>query len=136
MSKRTRAQKPSKAALPARKSTSGVSGVVDLQSSSVTGWSEEGGLIYCDFGSAPAAKILGFDMDSTLIKTRSGKTFATDEHDWELLYDVIPQVIQKYVSDGYRVVIFTNQQGISTGQVGKTTIQRKIGRIVESVIYM
>jgi len=28
-------------------------------------------------------KLACFDLDSTLIKTKSGKTFAIDENDWE-----------------------------------------------------
>ena len=31
-------------------------------------------------------KIIGLDMDGTLIKTKSKKTFPTDSNDWELLF--------------------------------------------------
>lgn len=72
------------------------------------GWEYEGGLLFRNFESEPCAKILGFDMDSTLIKTKSGKTFAVSKDDWVLLYDNIPEKIQQYHSDGFRIVIFTN----------------------------
>lgn len=32
-------------------------------------------------------KIAGFDMDWTLIRTKSGKTFPRDQFDWQPLYD-------------------------------------------------
>jgi len=132
--KRTR--KSVQTAAPAKKASSAQAPAPSTtENSSNSLWVEVGGLIYCDFGTNPTSKILGFDMDSTLIKTRSGKTFAQDEHDWALLYDSIPETISKYSSE-YRVVIFTNQQGVSTGQVGKSAIQRKISKVVEAVRIM
>lgn len=57
--------------------------------------------------------IAAFDLDSTLIRTKSGKTFSTDYTDytdWEWLYSVVPQTLLKYSK--YRIMIITNQSGI------------------------
>jgi bifunctional polynucleotide phosphatase/kinase len=89
--------------------------------------------LYCDFGSSPSSKILGFDVDSTLITTKSGKTFAVNEDDWRLLYDNIPAKVQAKAAEGFRVVIFTNQGGVSKGHVSLSGIQGKLSRIVEAL---
>jgi bifunctional polynucleotide phosphatase/kinase len=39
-------------------------------------------------------KIAGFDMDWTLIKTRSGQKFATNAFDWDFLFENVKQKLQ------------------------------------------
>jgi len=54
-------------------------------------------------------KIAGFDMDWTLIKTKSGRTFAKDKDDWEFLYgDKTKEKMSGLHKEGFKVVIFTN----------------------------
>lgn len=96
-------------------------------------WKEVGSMMYCNFQSTPSSKILGFDMDSTLITTISGKTFPVDNKDWKILYPNIPEVIQKYAADGYRIVIFTNQKGIKEGKQDKKGMQNKIESVLQAV---
>ena len=96
-------------------------------------WYEVGSIMYCNFGSAPSSKILGFDMDSTLIVTKSGKTFPVNDQDWKILYQNIPEVVQKYANDGYRIVIFTNQQGIKTGKQDKVGMKNKIKDVLSEI---
>eukprot|EP00662_Eupelagonemidae_sp_cell21_P036608 gene36608-62322_t len=43
------------------------------------------------FGKGSGSKIAGFDMDWTLIRTKSGKTFAQNRDDWELWH---PSLLQ------------------------------------------
>ena len=44
---------------------------------------------YLFYGTLTKDKIAGFDLDYTLIKTKSGKLFPIDKDDWELLYSEI-----------------------------------------------
>eukprot|EP00026_Physarum_polycephalum_P017998 Phypoly_transcript_19419.p1 GENE.Phypoly_transcript_19419~~Phypoly_transcript_19419.p1 ORF type:complete len:219 (+),score=56.44 Phypoly_transcript_19419:2-658(+) len=75
-------------------------------------WKEKGLLMYfTDFDSSP--KIAGFDLDDTLIKTKSGAKFAKNRQDWEWWDPSVPAKLQNLHSDGYKIVIFTNQGGIA-----------------------
>ncbi|KAK0705763.1 polynucleotide kinase 3 phosphatase-domain-containing protein [Apiosordaria backusii] len=59
-------------------------------------------------------KIAAFDLDSTLIATSSGKKHADDPADWKWWHNSVPaRVRQLYHDDGYQVVIFTNQGGLT-----------------------
>jgi len=58
--------------------------------------------------------IAGFDLDNTLIKTKSGKIFAVNENDWCFQYDNVQSILQKYYDDNYRIIIITNQKGLNT----------------------
>lgn len=58
-------------------------------------------------------RIAAFDFDGTLVKTKSGKRFATDENDWQWWHPCVPDTLQRLHSDGTRLVIFTNQGGIA-----------------------
>ncbi|KAI8997759.1 polynucleotide kinase 3 phosphatase-domain-containing protein [Pilobolus umbonatus] len=59
-------------------------------------------------------KIASFDLDGTLIKTKSGKTFAHNEHDWCWWHNSIPQIMETLYHTGYRIVLFSNQNGLNT----------------------
>ncbi|KAH8162490.1 hypothetical protein CIB48_g5746 [Xylaria polymorpha] len=59
-------------------------------------------------------KIAAFDLDSTLIVTSSGKKFATDGADWKWWDPTVPTRLRKlYAEEGYRVVILSNQAGLT-----------------------
>eukprot|EP01133_Synstelium_polycarpum_P007373 gene7373-8592_t len=62
-------------------------------------------------------KIVAFDMDDTMIKTKSGATFAKTRGDWQWWNPSVPTIMKKYHNDGYQVIIITNQGGI--GHQGK-----------------
>ena len=54
-------------------------------------------------------KIAAFDLDSTLIKTKSGRTFPTDHNDWQLWSDNISEILKKLQKNGFQIMIFSNQ---------------------------
>jgi hypothetical protein len=55
---------------------------------------------------------IAFDMDGTLIKTKSGKTFGTDENDWMLWDKSVRVILQKHHSEGIRVHSVYDHVGI------------------------
>ncbi|KAF8477536.1 polynucleotide kinase 3 phosphatase-domain-containing protein [Kalaharituber pfeilii] len=58
-------------------------------------------------------RIASFDLDSTLIKTASGRVFAKSESDWTWWNPAVPNKLKELYSQGYDLIIFTNQGGIS-----------------------
>ena len=58
-------------------------------------------------------KILGMDLDWTLIRPIKGKIHPLDENDWQFLYDAEHmRAISDKIATGYKLVIFTNQGGL------------------------
>lgn len=61
-------------------------------------------------------KIAAFDMDSTLIDTKSGIKFGRGPNDWKWWNDLVTKVLKKYAEDKYILVIFTNQGAVVVTQ--------------------
>ena len=78
-----------------------------------------------------------FDLDSTLIETKSGKKISSDINDWKFLYKNINEMIQKYYEDDYSIVIITNQLKMPPNDIIKkiTNICKKLEDI-ELIIYV
>ena len=76
-----------------------------------------------------SSKLAMFDLDSTLIKTKSGRKFPKDAKDWQPLYEHVPVILRQLVEDGWRLVIFTNQSGISRKPEKLKSITKKLKRM-------
>lgn len=59
-------------------------------------------------------KIASFDIDDTIIKTKSGKPFAIDKNDWTFLHDCVSKKIHEFHDMGFKIVFITNQHGLKT----------------------
>ncbi|OAT06353.1 polynucleotide kinase [Blastomyces gilchristii SLH14081] len=57
--------------------------------------------------------IAAFDLDSTLIATKSGRRFATNQHDWKWWSPTVPGKLKELNDKGYLVVVISNQKAIS-----------------------
>lgn len=55
-------------------------------------------------------------MDYTIIKTKSGKKFPQNKDDWEFLLDSTKAKLIQLSKEGFTIVIFTNQGGVSSGK--------------------
>lgn len=71
-------------------------------------WIKEKDLIIYNKKEEYKKKIAGFDIDGTIIKTKSGKVFPINENDWKFLYNNIKQKIEEIPND-YSVLFITNQ---------------------------
>ena len=90
-------------------------------------------MTYGDCKSRP--KIAGFDMDGTLITTKTGKVFEVDKNDWRLLYDqMTSKVMQKlHDEDSFKIVVMTNQAGIASGKVKVNDFKEKVEAIAKAL---
>jgi len=78
-------------------------------------------------------KIFGFDLDNTLVKTKSGKKFPIDYNDWILWHNNVKTKIKELYERGYILVIISNQKGISTGKINSDEWQTKITNIIKEL---
>ncbi|XP_035215415.1 bifunctional polynucleotide phosphatase/kinase-like [Stegodyphus dumicola] len=89
--------------------------------------------IFTPAGLRGQTKIAAFDMDHTIITTKSGKVFPTDMSDWKILYAEVPGKMKKLYEEGYKIVVFTNQKGISRGRTSAPEFKKKVERIVQKL---
>lgn len=78
-------------------------------------------------------KIAGFDIDFTVIKTASGRRFATGSNDWEFWDESVPSKLKELYNDDYRVVFFTNQAGIEKLKVTPEVFMKKTEDIIKEI---
>lgn len=91
--------------------------------------------IYTGKGVEHRKKIAAFDIDGTIITTQSGKVFPTHPGDWKLLYyKEIPKKLKKlHAEDGYKIVFFTNQLGVSKGKLNIADLKVKFEDLVNDI---
>lgn len=77
--------------------------------------------------------VASFDMDHTLVAPKSGAKFPKDRNDWEWLFPEVPTMLKSLHSLGYKIVIFSNQGGISKGNQKESDITGKIADISAAI---
>lgn len=70
-----------------------------------------------------------FDMDGTIIKTKSGKTFPVNSDDWQFLCDATVKKIKELSKDGFSIVIITNQAGIEKHTTNPDDWMKKVSNV-------
>ena len=59
-------------------------------------------------------RIAAFDLDNTLISTRSNKIFAKNKNDWKLKYTNTRKILIELYKKNYSIIIITNKNGIGS----------------------
>lgn len=76
---------------------------------------------------------LFLDMDNTLIRTKSGKTFPTDINDWEFIPEMV-KWLDKVKSIYDVIIIITNQAGIKYGHLTKEDVVMKLQNVRDALV--
>ena len=79
-----------------------------------------------------SAKIAAFDVDGTLVETASGKRFATGPNDWKLVKNV-SEKLQSLHTEGFKVVLLSNQLGILRGKPTKEEFKQKMEAVARKL---
>ena len=72
-------------------------------------------------------------MDGTLITTQSGRVFPLDHNDWKLLLSEVPGKLKDLHSDGFKIVVITNQAGVAKGKTKIEDFQTKVENIARKI---
>ncbi|KAI7871046.1 polynucleotide kinase 3 phosphatase-domain-containing protein [Spinellus fusiger] len=70
--------------------------------------------------------------DGTLIITKSGRIFPKDGNDWRWWNPMIPRHLEQLHEKGYKIVIFSNQNGLKSGERSKM-FQHKIETMLSEI---
>lgn len=89
--------------------------------------------IFTSKGVKSSTKIAAFDMDGTLIKTKSGKVHPVDTNDWQIAFPTVPQKLAEQINNGYKVIILSNQAPIGNGRVKIADFKKKIENLVREL---
>ena len=76
-------------------------------------------------------KLAAFDLDGTLIVTKSGKRFAQNASDWDLFHPThVQATLQRLVREGFTLVIVSNQNGVAKGKTSAAEVRAKMQAVV------
>jgi bifunctional polynucleotide phosphatase/kinase len=71
-----------------------------------------------------------FDLDNTLIITRSGNVFPKDKNDWKPYNNKVKDTLHKFIDNKFTISIITNQKGISNKKISIDDFSTKIDNIL------
>jgi bifunctional polynucleotide phosphatase/kinase len=80
-------------------------------------------------GAVPSSNVLAFDLDSTLVETKSGGAFAKNASDWQWWHPSVPDVIQAAAGKGFKIVLMSNQLGVSKGHTMVEDVQGRMQQV-------
>lgn len=97
-------------------------------------WKQKTGVLYYLNLDTNKKKIAAFDLDNTIIVTKSNAKFPKDKDDWKFIDSNIVSEFNTRLID-YNIVIFTNQKGLdkkSDDKVNLDNFKEKIMNIIKS----
>ena len=90
-------------------------------------------LIYeCNF-KHKKGKIASFDLDGTIITTKSGNRFPKDKNDWVLFNDSVADTLAEFDENEYDIVFFTNQKPLEKNVEKQKNFLDKINNIIDKI---
>lgn len=74
-------------------------------------------------------KLACFDLDHTLITTKSGATFPKGKDDWKFFNSNVENKMKELISKKYQIVIFSNQCNLKQNGIKYNNLVYKLGEI-------
>lgn len=90
---------------------------------------------YGDTKAVSLIKVAAFDLDGTLISTKSGGTFSKGPSDWKWWNDKVLDKLKDLYNNNYLIVIFSNQGGVVATPSSKSYLNftAKLNSIAEEL---
>lgn len=108
-----------------------------LNTSKSTNWIAYNTIMYkfADRGASTPdySDMIAFDLDGTLITTKSGHTFAKTADDWKFWDSRIPKKLKELHEQGKYIAIVSNQNGIQANQTTPVEVQKKVDSILAQI---
>lgn len=92
-------------------------------------WQIMNGIHVCDYESPESNEIAGFDLEGTIIKTKSGEIFPEGKEDWEFWSPEVVPKLKELHEQGKKIVVVSNQGGVKIGCISLEEIQGKVDDI-------
>ena len=86
---------------------------------------------YLNHGSNRKKKIASFDLDGTLIATKSGNKFPVNSVDWKFRFPNVVRKIKELHENEFEIIIFTNQKPLGKSAAKLDEFIQKIDSIVK-----
>lgn len=90
-------------------------------------------IVYTMAGCKASSKIAAYDMDGTLITTKSGKVFPKNADDWRIAFGTAVTTLKAKFDDNYKIAILTNQAGVTSGKTKLIDLKTKIENIAQAL---
>lgn len=78
-------------------------------------------------------KIFALDLDNTIILSRSFFKPAQNENDYIFYSDNVIELLKKKYETNYKIVIFSNQKGVSVGKISLENIINRVDDVIEKI---
>lgn len=76
-----------------------------------------------------------FDVDGTIISTKSGKTFAVDSEDWQFFHSAVKPKLEELHRQGAYIAFISNQGGLGKGPAEKRSDKKnQLQRMIDAVM--
>lgn len=89
--------------------------------------------IRAKYGEDAPIKVAAFDLDSTLITTKTRAKFPKTPHDWKFVFQAVANKLNALSDEGYLLVLFTNQAGVGNGRITDLFVKTRIAAIMADV---
>lgn len=89
--------------------------------------------VFTSKGVTPRRQIAGFDLDGTIIVTRSGKKFPEDADDWKICMPEVYGKLKCLHAENFKIVFFTNQLGVARGKTKIEDLMKKVENVISKV---
>ena len=110
---------------------------IDCNSHSTERWIEHKDILYKRTGKNLNKnnnwKMIGFDFDNTLVRTKNGKNFDSTINGWDFKFMNIKKKLKELHDEGHYICIISNQAGVAANYLTKDTLKAKLDKVLKDI---